>query len=279
MNKIDSAGLLFSLSVFGKSKQSLLALIEKRLNNKNELLTIATPNPEQIVLAHHNPTFNSYLHQFDLLLPDGQGLVWAARMTVSGQSTVITERIAGREVVAFIIGQAIEKQLKVLVVGGREYEGGVVPAAKVGGKEGGVIVPANSNQSSIEGIEGIEGAAFPLYWTPGYASVAAPTAMEQHQLEQLISQLQPAVVLVAFGAPYQEEWVINHAQLLKQHGVRLAMVVGGSFDYLLGKVPQVPPLMVTLGLEWLFRLVTQPWRWKRQLKLIEFVWLVFTRQI
>jgi N-acetylglucosaminyldiphosphoundecaprenol N-acetyl-beta-D-mannosaminyltransferase len=284
LNKIDLAGLLSGLSIFGKSKADLLALIEKRLNNKNELLTIATPNPEQVILAYHNPSFNSYLHQFDLLLPDGQGLVWAMRKLAKDHGLPpVAERIAGREVVAFLLHQAVQRQLKVLVVGGRDYEGGIVAAAKVGGNVSCVMVAAEQlaeaplNEQVVVDSLVREGVAFPLYWTPAYASVATPTADEQRRLEQLIANLQPDLVLVAFGAPYQEEWVVNHASLLKQHQVQLAMVVGGTFDYLLGKVPAVPQFMVSLGLEWLFRLITQPWRWKRQLKLAEFVTLVLTQ--
>jgi N-acetylglucosaminyldiphosphoundecaprenol N-acetyl-beta-D-mannosaminyltransferase len=59
--------------------------------------------------------------------------------------------------------------------------------------------------------------------------------------------------------------------LLEQQGVSLTMAVGGSFDYLLKTVPQAPNWISKIGLEWLFRLVTQPWRWKRQLALITFI--------
>lgn len=267
-NKVDSTIPLYGLSIFGKSKAGLLALVEKRLNNKNGLMTVATPNPEQVVLAHNDATFNGYLHQFDLLLPDGQGLVWASRMLAAKQGgQPLMERVAGREVVAFILGQAQQQHLKVLIIGGRGYEGGIIPAASLSAAESCVIVPATSRYD--------QALPFPLYWTMGYQTVAAPTAAEQHQLESAIADLKPDVVLVAFGAPYQEGWVVNNRELLSKNEVRLAMVVGGSFDYLLGKVPKTPLWVSQFGFEWLFRLITQPWRWKRQLKLIEFIGLTF----
>lgn len=275
-NKIDSAGLLSGYKIFGKSKADLLALVEKRLNNKNELVTIATPNPEQLVLAHHDRAFKGYLDQFDLLLPDGQGLVWASRLLADKyQREPYVERIAGREVVAFILSQAQRLQLKVLIVGGRGYEGGVISSSMLA--EGGSSVEClvmSVNQVQLESSQISQTTPFKLYWSSAYQNVAEPTVNEQHQLEAVIQQLQPDVVLVAFGAPYQEGWILRHSALLEQSGVRLAMVVGGSFDYLLGKVPAVPKIVSQLGVEWLFRLISQPWRWKRQLKLLEFISLI-----
>lgn len=270
-NKVDLTGLLSVPTIFGKSKASLLALVEKRLNNKNGMISIATPNPEQLVLAHNNASFSDYLHQFDLLLPDGQGLVWASHLLAkkTGRDP-FAERIAGREVVAFIIEQAQKLQLKVLVIGGRGYEAAVMGSC--------LVVPVTAS-SVRDAAHRAESQPFPLFWTTAYESVATPTNEEQLQLESTLASLKPDVVLVAFGAPHQEEWIIRHAQLLKEHGVRLAMVVGGSFDYLLGKVPKVPPVVSQLGLEWLFRLITQPWRWRRQLRLIEFIRLTIREML
>jgi N-acetylglucosaminyldiphosphoundecaprenol N-acetyl-beta-D-mannosaminyltransferase len=275
-NKIDSTRLLFGLPIFSKDKERLLALLHSRLNNKSGVVSIATPNPEQIVLAKQDNQFNQYLHQFDLLLPDGQGLVWASQLLASktGQAP-LTERIAGREVVAELLTVAQQLRLKVLIVGGRGYRG---KSIKVRGdklkrdvaKQCKVIEVGGDSQEDPTAFSESNNAG-PLYWTPAYVNVATPTTVEEEQLSSLLRQLEPDLVLVAFGAPHQEAWIINHLSLLEQQGVSLTMAVGGSFDYLLKTVPQAPNWISKIGLEWLFRLVTQPWRWKRQLALITFI--------
>jgi len=80
------------------------------------------------------------------------------------------------------------------------------------------------------------------------------------------------ILFVAFGVPKQEEWIYAN---LRKLPVKAAIGVGGAFDYLSGSVPRAPFIVRFIGFEWLFRLIVQPWRWKRQLALIEFIVLVF----
>ena len=76
----------------------------------------------------------------------------------------------------------------------------------------------------------------------------------------LIRAHKPQVLLVAYGHPKQELWIDRMHESL---GVAVAMGVGGSFDYLTGRIPRAPTWMRRAGLEWLFRLVRQPWRVRR----------------
>jgi len=80
------------------------------------------------------------------------------------------------------------------------------------------------------------------------------------------------------GAPHQEEWILEHRQLLKNSGCLIALTVGGAIDMILGKLTRAPLWMRRFGLEWLYRLIQEPWRWKRQTRLIKFAWLVM-RQV
>lgn len=84
------------------------------------------------------------------------------------------------------------------------------------------------------------------------------------------------ILFVAMGHPKQEEWI---SQNLSQLPVAVAMGVGGSFDFISGVVPRAPHIFRKIGLEWLYRLVRQPWRWKRQLALISFSLLVFKEAV
>jgi N-acetylglucosaminyldiphosphoundecaprenol N-acetyl-beta-D-mannosaminyltransferase len=79
------------------------------------------------------------------------------------------------------------------------------------------------------------------------------------------------ILFVAYGFPKQEEWIYENLPKLP---VKAAMGVGGAFDYLSGKVVRAPKLIRAIGLEWFFRLCVQPWRFKRQLALITFLFLI-----
>jgi N-acetylglucosaminyldiphosphoundecaprenol N-acetyl-beta-D-mannosaminyltransferase len=69
-------------------------------------------------------------------------------------------------------------------------------------------------------------------------------------------------------------WIERNREDLADAGVRVAIGLGGSLDYLAGEVPRAPELMRRLGLEWLYRLLREPWRWRRQLALPEFALMV-----
>lgn len=79
------------------------------------------------------------------------------------------------------------------------------------------------------------------------------------------------ILFVAFGAPKQEFWISGN---IRKVPVKVVLGVGGAFDYISGRVPRAPVWLRNLGFEWLFRLINEPWRIKRQLALIEFVYLV-----
>lgn len=247
MKKTDSTSLLFDLNVFSRRRESLLSLIKKWLKDDSALKVIYTPNSEQIVQSRGNEEFKRALQKADILLPDGIGLVIASRLLAFfNRSKSLSERIAGVEVVKDLLEIARQRELVVLVIGGRDY--------------------------SPEDYFAYKGAK--INWTPGFKNALQPTTKEKRQLEEKIAEIKPDIVFVAFGAPTQELWVEQHRALLIKNKIRIAMVVGGSFDYLLNKVPRAPYWFRKLGLEWLFRLIIEPWRLKRQLRLIKFVAVV-----
>ena len=84
------------------------------------------------------------------------------------------------------------------------------------------------------------------------------------------------ILFVAFGSPKQEIWIADN---LNKIPAKVVVGVGGSFDFISGKVPRAPKFVRNLGLEWLFRLIIQPWRIKRQLSLLEFIYLVIREKL
>lgn len=255
---------LFGWSIVAEPIQTwwerLVSQLTAPASKNPQPITIFTPNPEIVVAAAHNPEFHQTVSQADYLIPDGIGLVWASqwRQAMGAAQPVIPERIAGTDVVAQLLDLAAQKNWRVLVIGGRDYLTGTVPASQ----------PAQ-HLAKLPGQ---------VWWLPGYNQIAEPSSAEENQVTSELHRLKPTMVLVAFGAPHQEAWIVAHRSALQQTGVRLAMTVGGAIDFLLGKVPRAPQAWQKLGLEWLYRLICQPWRIWRQLALVEFGWLTLFRQ-
>lgn len=246
IKKIDSTRLLFDLSFFSRGKQDLLIELKKGLKRENSLITIYTPNAEQIVQSRENKEFLKILQSADILLPDSVGVVLSSRiLAFFGKTQPLPNRITGVSLTADLLKIAAENELKVLIVGGRDYQQGI---------------KQHFPETDIA-------------WTPGHEDAKKPSKAEEKALTSQIKQLQPDLVFVAFGAPQQEKWIDQHRSLLEENGVKIAMAVGGSFDYLLGKVKRAPKFMRQMGLEWLFRLCMQPWRWRRQTRLLKFIQL------
>lgn len=250
---------LFKLNIFRESKAKLIdqyiSVIIK--NDQAEKSTqkgtsavspflIFTPNPEQIVLSHTDPHFLAALQSADLLVPDGAGVVTASVLLAAfGKAGSIQERITGIDLLQTILKSF--PATKVAIIGGRARHAAY-----------GVADHLNIDSKSIP-------------WLPAYRDVQSPTAEEEAAVEQFLKSERPEVVFVAFGAPFQEYWSLRHKALLQKYGVRLVLVVGGAVDVLSGRLKRAPKLVRLLGLEWLFRLFQEPWRWKRQLRLGTFI--------
>jgi N-acetylglucosaminyldiphosphoundecaprenol N-acetyl-beta-D-mannosaminyltransferase len=105
----------------------------------------------------------------------------------------------------------------------------------------------------------------------------AGTPHPRHEpfLRQIIAAARPHILLVAYGHPTQDLWIARNQPQMQ---IPLAMGVGGVFDYLSGRVPLAPAWLRAMGLEWLYRLLCQPRRWKRIWRaVVVFSWLVLRK--
>jgi N-acetylglucosaminyldiphosphoundecaprenol N-acetyl-beta-D-mannosaminyltransferase len=102
----------------------------------------------------------------------------------------------------------------------------------------------------------------------------SPDPAEEDALIARINAAAPDILFVAYGSPAQEKWLARNLPRLR---VKVAMGVGGAFDFVAGITPRAPLWMRRAGLEWLHRLIKQPWRWRRMLRLPRFVWAVLRR--
>jgi len=200
--------------------ESALRRIESLVEEGGHHL-VATVNPEFVMRARADPEFARVLESASLCIPDGQGVVWAARR----QGCEMSGPVTGVDLIPPLAELCVRHGWRMFLLG----------AAPGVADELARRLRAEHPQLEIDAAADDESA-------------------------ELVSEKRPHVLLVAFGAPKQEMWIDRVARAA---GVPVAMGVGGSFDYLTGRVPRAPAWMRRARLEWLFRLGRQPWRLKR----------------
>lgn len=261
-------------------KTSLLEtrqLFLDHLSDGKDLWLVATPNPEQVMMAQRLPRFKADLEACDYLLPDGEGIIWASRQLATGhplnQTQGLPERVSGTDVVAAMLAErSAQSELPVLaqlgpilLIGGRNYAGRTVSL----GSQSWQLVAWQRGDS------GAQWRPFQIYWWAGYQDAKKPTQAEEEAVREVLRGLRPRLVWVALGAPTQEAWAHRWRAELEAGGARLVMTVGGAFDMLTGLIPRAPRLWRQLRLEWGWRLLRQPHRWRRQLDLLRFLAFVW----
>ncbi|GAB4576214.1 MAG: hypothetical protein Kow0077_31560 [Anaerolineae bacterium] len=204
---------------------------------------ICTVNPEFVMVAQHDVIFYNLLNRVDRCVADGQGLLWAARWL----GTPLPERVTGSDGVPRIAAWAAAEGWRIFLLGAAE---GV--AAKA----------ADILQAEHPGLQ-IAG-----------TFAGSPAADEEEAIVDLINRSNADILFVAYGAPRQDKWI---ARNLPRLNVRVAMGVGGSLDFIVGVQKRAPQSWQRLGLEWLYRLLQEPWRWRRMTRLPRFVLAVLLR--
>jgi N-acetylglucosaminyldiphosphoundecaprenol N-acetyl-beta-D-mannosaminyltransferase len=203
-----------------------LALVLERIAGNDKHFFIATPNPEMLLEARKNAAFREVLNKTDLNIPDGFGIMLAAR--VSGKP--LKERITGTDLMQEVCRHAPEKT-KIFLLG----------AAPGVAQKTGEILEKRCPNIKIAGTYG-----------------GSPAREEENHIRHLINESGAEVLFVAFGAPKQEIWLAGNLPPLTH--VKVAMGVGGAFDFISGTIKRAPVWMRKLGLEWLYRLIKQPSR-------------------
>jgi N-acetylglucosaminyldiphosphoundecaprenol N-acetyl-beta-D-mannosaminyltransferase len=205
---------------------------------------IVTLNPEMVMTARAHPAFRAVIAAADLVLPDGVGVVWAARR----QGAAITRRVTGIDTLVALAERAAERGWKLFLLG----------AAPGVAEEAARALRARWPALAIVGTHA------------GDAVVADDAATSQ-----LVRASGADILFVAYGAPAQELWLARNRAAL---GVAVGMGVGGTFDVLAGRAPRAPAWLRRIGLEWAWRLAREPWRWRRMLALPRFAALVLAER-
>jgi N-acetylglucosaminyldiphosphoundecaprenol N-acetyl-beta-D-mannosaminyltransferase len=214
------------------------------LETKNHFIT--TPNPEIILTAGRDEEYFFILNSADLSVADGFGLVLAGR--ISGQKI---SRLTGADITRILLQKANDQNLKVLVI---NLTGGL------------------STKDDIS-------KALKQKWIKLNFKVIDTTKKERLSIEenQQIADFAPEIIFVGLGAPFQEKLIYH--ELVNWPSSKIAIGIGGSFDFITGKIKRAPKFIRLIGLEWLWRVMLQPQNRLKRLKRIWQATIVFMSKI
>jgi N-acetylglucosaminyldiphosphoundecaprenol N-acetyl-beta-D-mannosaminyltransferase len=201
---------------------------------------IVTLGTEMVVYAQHDPEFRDVLNSSALSLCDTVGVLTVARQ----RGGALRQRVTGVDLVEQLCARAAKEGLPVYFFGGAE---GVAADAAA-------ILEVRSPGLVVAGTRS------------GFFA-----SDEESEIVESIRASGARIVFVGLGSPRQELWL---ARNLRATGCGVGIGIGGSFDVISGRVRRAPMLYRRLGIEWLYRLMREPQRWRRQLALPYFVWLV-----
>ncbi|WP_332650902.1 WecB/TagA/CpsF family glycosyltransferase [Lysinibacillus sp. 54212] len=220
-------------------QQGFSSLLINRIEGKEKTFVI-TANPEIVMGANENPELMAYIKQATYVCADGIGVVKAAKIL----GDELPGRVTGYDTMIALLEAGNEKRFKIYLLGAQK----------------------ETLDKTVENI----GKTYPNVEVVGYHDGFFD--WNSSDIPDEIQSLQPDLVFVALGVPRQEKWISEHIDRFS-HGVFIG--VGGSFDVIAGTVKRAPVFWQKLNLEWLYRLLKQPSRWKRMLALPRFALKVF----
>ncbi|ADE72106.1 MULTISPECIES: WecB/TagA/CpsF family glycosyltransferase [Priestia] len=196
---------------------------------------IVAINPEKIMKAQEDRELKSLLNQATYQIPDGIGVILASKL----KKGRIRERVTGIDMMLKLCKEATNNGKRIFLYGAKP---GIADEAK----------------AKLEEM------------FPGILIVGTLNGYEKNEevIERTINDSGAEIVFVALGSPAQENWIIAHKEKLNPS---VYQGVGGSFDVISGRLNRAPAVFQKFGLEWLYRLLKEPWRWKRQLELPRFL--------
>lgn len=227
------------IGIWLPTPQDFKRSLRARLSETNKQVSrLHTLNPEILMKAATNKGYAEVLRSTEWSVVDGVGL----SLVMQAHGVKVPARICGSDLIQDLAAACLEASRPLFILGGTTER----------------RTAAELNLRATH--PGLEVTGF----SPSYG---AQDKEEEKRLAEMLTEARPAVVAVCLGAPRQEEWMRNNQDLLTKAGVCLAAGLGGTVDFLSGMVPRAPQALRKLGLEWAYRLVREPSRWKRQLVL------------
>ncbi|MDY7044964.1 MAG: WecB/TagA/CpsF family glycosyltransferase [Bacillota bacterium] len=204
---------------------------------------VVTANPEIVMKARENDTYRQIIRTADYIVPDGVGILKAAKF----QKQPLQERVTGYDLTLDLLSYANDHGLNCYFLGAKD----------------------EINAKAVSEVQ----RSYPHIQIAGHHH--GYIDMEDETFAESIQNSEPDIIFVALGSPKQEQWIMKHKEKFSK-GIFIG--IGGVFDVLAGKVPRAPKAWINLNLEWLYRLLKQPSRWKRILKAVEFMFRVYVKK-
>lgn len=230
---------VLGITIHGVTMKQAVLQVEQFIKQGGPHL-VATANSEMVLKATHDILLGQVLEKAHLVVPDGIGVVWAAKVL----GTPVPERVPGIDLMQEVLKYGAPRGWKVFLLG-----------AQAGIPE---IVKKRIEQEH-PGVQVVG-------YHHGYFAKE-----EEAQVCAKIQSCAPDILFVALGMPRQEKWAAGRLAKLK---VPVAIGVGGSFNVLAGVDKRAPKWMQKAGLEWFYRLIRQPWRVGRMASLPQFALMV-----
>ncbi|MGY0691318.1 WecB/TagA/CpsF family glycosyltransferase [Virgibacillus sp. FSP13] len=204
---------------------------------------VVTANPEIVMRAREDAAYKKAIQSADYVIPDGSGILMAAKY----KKEPLQERVTGYDLMLDLLERAEEMGYSCFFLGAKEAVNEKV---------------VDSVKKQYPGLK-IAGHHH------GFFDIDDPEIVEK------VERTNPDLIFVALGLPRQELWIAKHRH---QFSKGLFIGIGGSFDVIAGEVPRAPQVWINLNLEWLYRLIKQPTRFKRILKVFEFMGRVILKK-
>ncbi|WP_301098199.1 lipopolysaccharide N-acetylmannosaminouronosyltransferase [Otariodibacter sp.] len=232
MNKVQIRGI----DILAAPNQQ--TLIEYLLGNGNEIKKgkLIAINAEKIIISESNPIIRDILHNAEYNYADGISIVLSIKKKYPEYADI--ERVAGADLWVGLMEKASQFNTPVFLVGAQ------------------AVTLAQTNEKLVQMGVNIVGTQDGYFYKE-----------KEDEIIQRIAQSGAKLITVALGSPKQELF-IQKAQAI--YSDALYMGVGGTYDVFIGKVKRAPKFWQNLGLEWLYRLLSQPTRWKRQVRLVKY---------
>jgi N-acetylglucosaminyldiphosphoundecaprenol N-acetyl-beta-D-mannosaminyltransferase len=220
----------FGVMISPVSMQEALDKIESFIRERSPH-HVVTSDANAILRAQHDPEYAAIIKRSALVTPDGFGVIWGARLL----NLPIYERVTGVDMVTGICERAAKNNYSIYILGAAP---GIAPTAA---------------QNLMQRYPGLR----VVGTQHGYFE---KENISEEEIVRRIRDAQPDVLFVAFGIPKQEKFIARH---MHEMNVPVSLGVGGSFDVYSEKLKRAPSYIQRSGMEWLYRVWQEPWRWKR----------------
>ena len=227
---------ILGVDVSPLSYEDLKKNIEKDIENNKKSFIVAI-NPEKILKARKDEKLKKLLNNATYEIPDGIGVIYASKLRKGNIKT----RITGIDSMEMLCKLSEEKKYKIFMYGAKEE---TIKKAKENLE---IKFPNIQIVGTINGYE-----------------------KDNDKIISSINKSNADIVFVALGSPKQEYWITDN---MDKVSAKIFQGVGGSFDVFSGNIKRAPKWMQKIGLEWLYRLIKEPKRIFRQIKLVKFLWL------